>query len=261
MIVAGVQFDIAWENPTENFARAAPLIQQAVGDGARLIALPEMFATGFSMRAEAMAAHAATTQSFLVELATRHGVWVLGGFAEPGGDRPANACALIAPDGSEHLHYRKIHPFSLANEAEHFESGATLSTVEVEGVRVTPLICYDLRFTELFRIAAPATDLFVVIANWPTRRSHAWRTLLAARAIDCQAWILGVNRVGSAEGHPYRGDSSLVDPMGVVVSTLANDPGVVLGDVDPAVVRETREHLPFLDDRRPQVYRRLEDNN
>jgi len=261
MIVAGLQLDIEWEKPTENFRRAEKLALQAVASGAQLLVLPEMFATGFSMRAEAMAAHAATTQSFLVELATRHGVWVLGGFAEPGGDRPANACALIAPDGSEHLHYRKIHPFSLANEAEHFESGATLSTVEVEGVRVTPLICYDLRFTELFRIAAPATDLFVVIANWPTRRSHAWRTLLAARAIDCQAWILGVNRVGSAEGHPYRGDSSLVDPMGVVVSTLANDPGVVLGDVDPAVVRETREHLPFLDDRRPQVYRRLEDNN
>jgi predicted amidohydrolase len=260
MIVAGLQLDIEWEQPTENFRRTEELALQAVASGAKLLVLPEMFATGFSMRAEAMAAHAPITESFLVELAIRHGVWVVGGFAEPGQDRPANACTVIAPDGSHRLHYRKIHPFSLANEAEHFESGASVSTVEVEGVRVTPLICYDLRFTELFRIAAPATDLFVVIANWPTRRSHAWRTLLAARAIDCQAWTLGVNRVGDAEGHPHRGDSSLVDPMGVVVATLADDPGVVLGEVDPAVVRDTREHLPFLDDRRPDVYRRLEDD-
>jgi predicted amidohydrolase len=257
--VAGLQFDIEWETPGENFRRAENLAKRAAATEARLLALPEMFATGFSMRADAMAPHAITVREFLGALARRHALWVIGGFAEPGEERPANACGVFGPDGREILHYRKIHSFSLANEQQHYEAGAEIGSVDIEGVRVTPLICYDLRFPELFRIAAPATDLFVVIANWPTRRAHAWRTLLAARAIEDQAWVLGVNRVGDADGHPHRGDTSLVDPWGKVVDTLADDEGVVAGDVDPEVVRSARERFRFLEDRRPELYRRLED--
>ena len=133
-----------------------------------------------------------------------------------------------------------------------------MRTIEIEGLRVTPLICYDLRFPELFRTAALRTDLFVVIANWPERRAHAWRTLLAARAIDCQAYVLGVNRVGEGDGHPYRGDSTLLDPWGAVVDTLPKDQGVVSGDVDAAVVAKARERFSFLSDRRPEVYRKID---
>jgi len=261
MIVAGLQLNIVWEDPAENFRRTENLVGEAVDRGARVLALPELFATGFSMRSEAMAAHAADVRAFLSGIAAKCGVWVIGGYAEPGVERPANACGVFAPDGDEVLHYCKIHPFSLAHEPEHYEAGEDLHTLEIEGVRVTPLICYDLRFPELFRAAAATTDLFVVIANWPTRRAHAWRTLLAARAIDDQAWVLGVNRVGDAEGHPHRGDTSLLDPWGEVVATLADEEGVVTGKVDAAVVREARERFSFLDDRRPDVYRRLEDGD
>jgi predicted amidohydrolase len=259
MIVAGIQFDISWENPEENFARVAPLVESAAEMGAEIIVLPEMFATGFSMRAHEMIAHAESAHSFIEDLAKRHGLWVIGGYTEPGERMPANACTVVAPDGREILHYRKIHPFSLAHEDDHFEAGTKICTVEISGVRVTPLICYDLRFPELFRIAALDTDIFVVIANWPSRRAHAWRTLLAARAIDCQAWLLGVNRVGKAEGHPHCGDTSLLDPWGDIVATLADESGVVLGEVDATVVREVRKRFRFLNDRRPELYRRLED--
>jgi len=261
VIVAGLQLDIVWENPAENFQRAEALIREAVERGARLLALPELFATGFSMRSEAMAAHAEEVRAFLAGTAVEHGVWLIGGYAEPGAERPANACGIFDPNGDEVLHYRKIHPFSLAREPDHYEAGEDLHTLEIEGLRVTPLICYDLRFPELFRATATATDLYVVIANWPTRRARAWRTLLAARAIDDQAWVLGVNRVGDAEGHPHRGDTTLLDPWGEVVATLADAPGVVTGKVDAAVVSDTRERFSFLDDRRPEVYRQFEDGN
>jgi predicted amidohydrolase len=259
MIVAGIQFDIAWEDPDENFDRVGPLVERAVGMGAGLLALPEMFATGFSMRALEMTRHASRIHEFTRDLAKRYGVWIVGGYAEPGEHLPANACTVVAPDGREALHYRKTHPFSLAHEHEHFEAGGEVHTIEIAGVRVTPLVCYDLRFPELFRAVASDTDLFVVIANWPSRRAHAWRTLLAARAIDDQAWVLGVNRVGDAEGHPHRGDTSLLDPWGEVVATLADEPGVVFGEVDATVVGDARERFRFLDDRRPELYRRLED--
>jgi predicted amidohydrolase len=258
VIVAGIQLDIAWEDPATSFARAATLLQKAAEQGARVVALPEMFATGFSMRSDEMAEHAATIRTFLAGTASAYGIWLLGGYAEPGDTRPANACGIFSPDGDEVLHYHKIHPFSLAREPEHYEPGEALASIEIEGVRVTPLICYDLRFPELFRAAAEATDLFVVIANWPTRRAEAWRTLLAARAMDCQAWVLGVNRVGEAEGYPHRGDTSLLDPWGAVSATLADEPGVVIGDLDAEVVRQARAHFPFLRDRRPELYRRLD---
>lgn len=257
MKVAGLQPDIAWEDPEENFRRVTALAEQAAEEGARLLALPEAFATGFSMQSAAMADRAEDTRSFLARLATDHGVWVLGGYVESGDQRPVNACSLMSPDGDEALHCRKIHPFSLAGEPEHFESGGEIHTTAVEGIRVTPLICYDLRFVELFRAAAAATDFFIVIANWPAARAHAWRTLLAARAIDCQAWVLGVNRVGTAEGHPHRGDTTLLDPMGEVIDTLADSPGIVVGEVNPGVVTEVRERYPFLADRRQDVYERL----
>jgi predicted amidohydrolase len=258
MIVAGVQFDIVWERPEENFRRASDLVVEAVSAGARLVALPEMFATGYSLASPAIADHGESILGFLADTARRHGVWLLGGYAEAADPRPVNCCSLMAPDGSEVLHYRKIHPFSLAGEHAVFAAGDSIHTAEVEGVRVTPLICYDLRFPELFRIAARATDLFVVVANWPERRSHAWRTLLAARAIDGLAWVLGVNRVGDAQGVHHRGDSALVNPMGEVVSSLAEETGVVAGEVLPERVHEVREKLGFLDDRRPDVYASLE---
>ncbi len=259
LIVAGVQQDIEWENPDSNFRSAGTMIGQAVDRGARLVVLPEMFATGFSMASDLLVGHADAIREFVRTQAVRHGVWLIAGLAAEDGGTAFNEASLVAPDGVERLIYRKIHPFSLAGEHEHYGAGEDVITATVDGVRVTPLICYDLRFTELFRSSATATDLFVVIANWPDRRSHAWRVLLQARAIDCQAWVLGVNRVGNdGNGVPHRGDTALIDPMGKVVKGLAWEEGVVVGTVDSDRVSDVRERYPFLADRRSEVYRRLE---
>jgi predicted amidohydrolase len=259
MRVAGIQLEIAWEDPSENLKRVEPAIAAAAADEARLVVLPEMFASGFTMAAGEMAARADDIRDALAASARRHGIWLLGGYAEPGDVRPYNACSLMSPAGVEVIHYRKIHPFSLAREHEHYAAGTEISTAEVEGVRVTPTICYDLRFTEIYRATATETDLFAVLANWPDRRSHSWRTLLAARAIDCQAWVIGVNRVGQdGNGVTHRGDSAIVDPMGEVVESLAWTEGVVAADVDPGRVRELRDRFSFLADRRPEVYGALE---
>jgi predicted amidohydrolase len=257
MIVAGLQFDLAWEDPAVNFRRADRLAEQAAAAGARLLALPEMFATGFAVHSDEVPQHADSVREYLSEMARRHGTWVLGGYAEPGGHKPLNSCSLMSPDGGEALHYSKIHPFSLAGEQRRYAGGDHIHTITIEGVRVTPFICYDLRFPEIFRAAAGDTELFVVIANWPERRSYAWRTLLAARAIDGQAYLLGVNRVGEAEGVSHRGDSALIDPMGEVAEELVGDSGVVIGEVDPDRVHQIRDRFGFLDDRRPQLYSRL----
>jgi predicted amidohydrolase len=259
MKVTGVQLDIAWEDPEANFRRGEELAREAAEAGSALVVFPEMFATGFSMNAHLVAGFAEETREFLSRLARELGVHILGGFAEPADPRPANACSLHDPSGEEILHYRKIHPFTLAGEAEAFVAGGAVNTAEVQGVRVTPLICYDLRFPEPFRSAATSTDLFCVLANWPHPRRHHWSLLLQARAVENQAYVLGVNRSGSGDGHHYTGDSALLDPMGTVLDQAeAGAEVLVQGHVDPAEVRRVRDHFRFLEDRRPELYHRLE---
>jgi omega-amidase len=260
--VAGLQMDIAWENPEQNFARTRAAVDEAAAAGHELVVLPEMFATGFSMNTEAVVPQAPAIISWLEETARAAGIWLAAGLgvAPPEGELlPRNACLIFDPEGRERLRFHKIHPFSLVGEEKLYGAGDELVTLEISGVRVTPLICYDLRFPEPFRIAAPRTDLFLVIANWPSRRAEAWQALLRARAIENQSFVLGVNRVGVAEGIAHRGDSALVDPWGAYRMSLATREGLVGGEVDPDDVRTARERFSFLADRRPGVYRRLEE--
>jgi predicted amidohydrolase len=251
--------DIVWENPRENFRKVEQEAPRAAQAGARLLVLPEMFNTGFSMEAQRVSSFAAETKAFLSRLARDHSLFVLGGYAEPDHPRPANACSVFDPLGEEILHYRKIHPFSMAGEDQHYLAGESMETVDVDGVGVTPLICYDLRFPEPFRPAARTTDLYCVIANWPDPRRDAWSALLRARAIENQAFVLGVNRVGEASGMAHSGDSALVDPMGrVVAEAHPYQEALVTGSVDPDEVGNVRRKLNFLKDRRPELYQKLE---
>src|SRR5205814_10096009 len=182
MRVALIQLDIAWEDPKRNHARAAGLVQHAAQAGARLAILPEMFATGFSMDPGRIAQEpGGMTETWLKATARTHGIHILAGVAETCAPLPENRALLVSPEG-EVLRYAKIHPFSFSGEDRHYGAGARVATYDVEGVRVTPFVCYDLRFPEPFRLAADETDLYAVIANWPDRRRTHWQTLLRARA-------------------------------------------------------------------------------
>jgi predicted amidohydrolase len=162
---------------------------------------------------------------------------------------------LVSPDCAV-VKYAKIHPFSFAGEDKVYTAGDRVVTVEVEGVRVTPLVCYDLRFPEPFRTAAAETDLFVLVANWPDQRREHWRTLLRARAIENQAYVVGVNRAGEGHGLRYAGDSAAVSPLGETLAEADDREQVIFADIDPDVVGKLRARFPALDDRRPDSYRR-----
>ena len=263
MRIAGVQTDLVWESPEANREQLAPRIRDAaVRLGARLVVLPEMWPTGFSMRPEAFAEPAGgPSEKFLVEMAAETGAAVCGSVAQSDGRsaRARNVFLCAMPDGTVHR-YAKIHPFSYGGEAEHYDAGDVLTTFDIDGVRVTPFICYDLRFPELWAIAAPRTDLFVVVANWPRPRAAHWKALLVARAIETQAYVVGVNRVGEGGGIVYDGASAIVSPIGELHDDLFERPGeqrTIEDDVDASHVAETRKQFPFLADRRPDVYRRL----
>ena len=252
MRFAVVQHDIVWEDRTANFARLAPLIARAAGAGAEFVLLSETFSTGFTMTPGMGEPEGGPSAQFLQERAAEHGVWVAGSCPEvaPDGDLPYNSFVLAGPDGTVHR-YRKLHPFTHGGEHERFRAGEKPVTVEVGGLRVTPFVCYDLRFANVFWDAAPRTDVYLVPANWPSPRREHWQTLLRARAIENQAYVVGCNRVGTAgDGTEHAGDSRIVSPMGELLATAAGVETIVLADVDAGEVTATRDRLRFLPDRR-----------
>ena len=253
MRIAALQHDIVWEDAAATCARLVPMIAEAAADGAGLIVLTEMFGPGFSLAADRISEPpGGPTEQFLVDRAASNGVWIGGSI--PTRDRddahPVNRFLLVGPDGTRH-HYDKLHPFTFADEHEHYRAGDEPVTVDIGGLRVSLFVCYDLRFANAFWERATGTDVYLVVANWPASRRYHWQTLLRARAIENQAYVVGVNRVGEAEGLTYVGDSVIVDPSGEVLAEGVDDTeGVVIADVDPGRVAEVREAFRFLPDRR-----------
>ena len=254
--VAAIQHDIVWHDREANFARLGPMITGAVASGAGLVLLTETFSTGFSFDTPGIGEpEGGPSARFLTEQAAHHGVWVGGSCPEldpaaPADDtRPSNTFVLAGPDGTVHR-YRKIHPFSHAQEERYVRAGTDFVTVEVDGVRLSLFVCYDLRFADEFWALANRTDAYLVVANWPAKRRLHWSTLLRARAIENQAYVVGVNRVGSGGGLDYSGDSAVIDPLGEVLAAGAGGETVLFADIDPALVASTRSHFRFLQDRR-----------
>ncbi len=248
--------DIAWEDWPANHAIAAGHLKHAVEAGADLAILPEMFASGFSMDAAKIAqAPGGPTERWLLGIARETSLHLIAGVAETGNPLPVNTALLVTP-GGDVKRFHKIHPFSFAGEDRVYGGGGRVVTWQVAGARVTPLVCYDLRFPEPFRVAAPETDVYVVIANWPDRRRAHWQTLLRARAIENQAFVLGVNRVGDGGGAHHAGDSAAISPWGETLASAAEIETVLVVDVDPEEVKRSRARFSALADRRPDSYRR-----
>jgi omega-amidase len=249
MRIACCQLDIAWEDKPANYRKVQNLVAKARLPTGSLVVLPEMFSTGFSMNVDVTREeNPSPTESFLASLASEQGIFVLGGLAGVGADgQVRNQAAVFSPSGQRLVRYSKIHPFTLGGEAEHYAAGKEIVDFDWQGCKVAPFICYDLRFPELFRTAVKrGAQLFVVIANWPTRRLDHWITLLQARAIENQAYVVGVNRCGADPKHAYLGRSLVVDPHGIIRLDLGYQERVESIELDLASVESWRKEFPAL---------------
>ena len=256
MRVVAIQLESVWEDKAASHARVGSLLGAAAPESGSLVVLPEMFATGFSMAVERIAEGAdGPSHRLLAECAVRHGVWVLGGVVTRHADgRGLNQAVLVAPDGREAVRYSKLHPFSFAGENRHYAPGAEVVVTSCGEARLAPLICYDLRFPEAFRIAARhGATVYAVIANWPSARLDHWLALLAARAIENQAYVVGVNRCGRDPHAEYPGRSLVVDPRGRVVADAGTGEGVLAAELDLAALAAYRREFPALADLRREL--------
>ncbi len=254
MRIAAVQHDIVWHDPEATRAQLTPTIAAAAAGGARLIVLSEMYATGFSMDTDRIAEpEGGDNEAFLTARAAEHDAWLIASVAQRGADGLVRNNAIVAGPAGQLHRYAKIHPFSYADEHKHYTAGTEFLTVDIDGLRVTPFVCYDLRFADEFWATAAGTDVYVVPANWPTARVEHWRALLRARAIENQAFVVGVNRVGAAGRDrtlEHNGASAIIDPLGTVLVEALFQPAVLMADVTADRVSEVRREFPFLQDRR-----------
>jgi len=252
MKIFGVQFDIVWENKPANFATVRRLLMAARPEEGSLVILPEMFATGFSMNADAMAElYDGATEQFLAGLAKEFAVWIVAGAVMRGQDgRARNKCLVFNSTGDLKAFYAKMRLFTPGGESKHYTPGMKPVAFTWGDCVVSPFICYDLRFPELFRrtITEHHPELFVVIANFPEKRIHHWVRLLQARAIENQAYVVGVNRIGSDPVQKYSGRSLVVDPEGEIVVDAGEAETVISGKLDLSRLRQYRQNLPFLAD-------------
>jgi omega-amidase len=252
MKIALIQMNMVWENKTANLVKAEKFFMKAARESCDLLVFPEMFNTGFTMNITA-AAEEKKGEAFclLSGLAEKYGLNVIAGLAlkENTRKKAKNQAVFIDRNGSINATYTKVHPFSLAGEDKYFYAGRTPVFFQIEGVPATVFICYDLRFPEIFRDIAKSVYLIFVIANWPSSRKDHWETLLKARAIENQCFVIGVNRTGKdGNGISYPGASRVFDPLGNELCAGNATEQFIVCEVDPGQAEEVRSRFPFLAD-------------
>jgi predicted amidohydrolase len=242
------QGHLFWENIDKNLQNIS-LRLAGIREKTDLIILPEMFNTGFSMNAEKLAEPMyGKTMQWMQETAQKFGAVVTGSLIIAEAGHYYNRLIWMRPDGT-YAQYDKRHLFTMAKEQETYTAGTEKLIVELNGWKICPVICYDLRFPVWLRNVDAAYDLLIVVANWPEKRSLHWRTLIPARAIENLAYVIGVNRVGHDGNEVYHsGDSECIDPAGNVVYYKRDEEDVYTFSILAEEVIKARRYFPFLKD-------------
>jgi len=254
MKIALIQMDIVWESKRANYAKAEKFFIKAARESCDIIVFPEMFNTGFSINIPVVAEdEEGETSKLLSSLAEKYDLNVIAGFAarSPGQKKAKNLAVAFDRSGSIIAKYSKMHPFSFAKENKFFSAGNTRVIFHIEGIPASVFICYDLRFPEIFRDIARGVQAVFVLANWPSTRKDHWETLLKARAIENQCFVVGVNRTGKdGNGISYPGASHIFDPMGTDICSGGTREQVIVCEIDFKEIIKVRAQFPFLEDMR-----------
>ena len=256
LTITVIQTDLIWQNKKANLDLLEQKINSINGHK-ELVVLPEMFSTGFSMQpalfAETMEGE---TVAWMKRIAVEKKIILTGSIIINEGEKFYNRLIWMLPNG-QYGQYDKRHLFAYAGEDEHYSAGSKRLIASVKGWKINLQICYDLRFPVWAR-QTPATqddtgdgmyDLLLFVANWPNKRSHAWKTLLEARAIENQCFVVGVNRVGTdGNNQYYSGDSLVINPMGETLYHKAEVEDIYTITLQKKDVIDVRKQFPFWKD-------------
>lgn len=260
MKLAVNQSKIHYEEKNRNYEEAYKVIKAAKEAEADLIAFPEMSFTGFSMLVDRIGEKEEETIQYIRRLAREYKIAVAFGWVkydpEQKGEKAQNHYTIVSNKGEVLLDYVKSHPFSFAEEDKEYAPGNQIGFCTINGFMMSVAICYDLRFPELFQAESKKADLIIVPANWPEARREHWKTLLRARAIENQCYIVGINCVGRMNDLDYSGDSLVIHPNGTILLDLKREDGLQMIELHNDV-KLVREGFPTKKDRREEYYLKL----
>lgn len=253
-----IQPNLHWEDKKANLDMLSKKIE-SIEEKTEVIILPEMFSTGFSMNTELLAENMnGETVQWMKKTAAEKNIILTGSLIIKEDGNCFNRLIWMLPDGN-YGYYDKRHLFAYGNEHLHYHAGNKRLIASVKGWKINLLVCYDLRFPVWARQSPLSSgegsgvrseyDLLVYVANWPQRRNHAWKTLLQARAIENQCYVVGVNRVGDdGTGIHYSGDSMIVDPLGEILYQKENEEDIFTYTLEKEKLQAVREKFPFWKD-------------
>ncbi len=249
-----IQTNLHWENKEANLRMLEDKIRN-IEDRTEIVLLPEMFSTGFSMNPSLLAEDMdGETLAWMKEMSTKYKIVLGGSLIIKEDENYYNRFVWMLPNGQYGI-YDKRHRFAFAGEDEHYNAGNKRTIASVKGWKINLQVCYDLRFPVWARQQlqknedgnlVPEYDVLIYIANWPERRSHAWKTLLCARAIENQCYVIGVNRVGKDGNDIYHsGNSMVIDPLGEVLYHCADEEDVFTITLQKEHLENVRTKFPF----------------
>ena len=259
--VSIIQMDIAYKNPEENRKHMRAMIERACQSQSDILVLPETCTTGYSENVFHEIKNYAEsvdgpTISMMREMAARFKVWIItGSLPEKDGDRTYNTVFMIDRSGNMVGRYRKMHLYSAMDEDVAFANGTEMGVFDTEFCPAAMMTCYDIRFVELSRtFAVRGAKVIYVVSNFPNPKVNHWRTLLQARAIENQLYIVACNRVGAAENNTYFGHSLIIDPWGEIIAEGNDEETILTGEINIETVENVRKKIPMYWDRQPASY-------
>lgn len=253
MKIALCQFEIQYEQKEANLIRAESFIKEAALKGASFILFPEMSFTGFSMNTLLTGEEDFETVKKMKQLAVKYHIAIGFGWVNKKA-QSENHYTVINAKGETAGDYIKIHPFSYSKENDYFTGGTKTTTFELGDICFGISICYDLRFPEIYQQLSKNADVILVPANWPAKRVMHWNTLLLARAIENQVYIIGINCTGRQGFTKYQGDSNVVNPDGVALLEAADKESLQIIKIEKDTYKY-REEFPTKKDRKPDLYK------
>lgn len=248
MRITLIQSNIRWENIQWNQDHLSVLIREFATDS-DLVLLPEMFTTGFTMKSQDFAEEMnGSTHLWMRDIANKMNIAISGSLIIKDNSKIYNRLLFVEP-GNISNYYDKRHLFGIGGEDKNFDSGNKQVLIEYRNTKISPLICYDLRFPVWSR-NTKNYDLLCYHANWPASRDDVWQTLLKARALENQCYVAGINRVGiDEEGIEYIGNSQLIDPKGNIIMSLGNEENIETTTIDLDMLSDFRRKFPVWKDR------------
>ena len=256
MKIAICQMEIAYENKSKNLENMTKKIIQAAEKNSEIIFFPEMTLTGFSMNIKETCEKNKKNIDYIKNLALKNKINIGFGYVKPNNEQAENHYTIISKGGEVLCDYIKIHPFSYSNEDKFFIAGNKVVNYFINDIPISNFICYDLRFPEIFQAISNKVSIIVVVANWPQNRIEHWKTLLKARAIENQCYIIGVNCCGTQANLVYSGNSCVYNPNGDLVCDLGNSEKIeIFNFLDD--ISQYRTAFPLKTDRKNKFYKSL----